>query len=325
MYPVYHISEYVEDFVLDDEFPVFEFVSIFADKIVLEALTTNGSPVVISLYSTYDAEHPSAIIQNVTELRDVFLVGVSSEDTADPVFRIARDSNQSVQVTLLLRSWRTYPSTDYLVSGPSVLLVLALPAMLVMYKHRGFRPDTRGYVLLFIILMSAILIAPLLVYTYNHGGEPTRHDLVLEVETYQVQLNVSHPFHEFTESIESGEPDTFVRIANFTTNDVLIAITIFPEGVAEGVALQTITNVSSPLQFELPRETLTGFTVQLNRIAEDTDVVLSVETVRDVWSPWKDPMPIYLSSAAGLALMVIVMVFPQKSEDQFSDEPPSSV
>lgn len=311
MYPIYHISEFDENFVLDDEFPMFEFISIFADKVVIEELTTNGSPVIISLYSTYVSEYPCAILQNVTELRDVFLVGVNSEDTGDPTFRITRYSNQSVQLTIQFTSWRTYPSTDYLVSGPSILLVLALPLLIVMYKHRGLRPDKRGYVIIFMILISAILIAPLLVYTYNHGGEPTRHDLVQEVQAYEFQLNVSNPFLEFTESIESLDTDTFVRIANFTTNDVLITITIIPEGIAEGVELQTVTNVSTPLQFELPRENLTGFTVRLNRISEDAVVALSVETVRDVWTPWKDPMPYYQACVTGLALMAIVLVFPQ--------------
>lgn len=319
MYPMYLISEYNEQFTLNDEFPMFEFVSIIVDKLVIEELTTNGSPVVINLYSPYDSEYPAAIIQNVTEIRDVFLVGISSEESRDPVFRITRDSNQSVQMTIRLRSWRTYPSTDYLVSGPSILLVLALPLLYVMYKNRGFRPDARGYAMICMILVSAILMAPLLVYTYNHGGAPIRHDLVQEVRTHEFQLNASNPFLEFTESIESGDPDTFVRIANFTTNDVLVAITIIPEGVTEGVELQIVTNISSSLlQFELPRENLTGFTVQLNRIAEDVVVVLSVERVRDVWTPWIDPMLYYLSCTAGLTLMVIVLVFPQKSESPSS-------
>ena len=140
--------------------------------------------------------------------------------------------------------------------------------------------------MIFVILISAILMAPLSVYTYNHGGEPHRYDLLLDVQTYQFQLNASNPFTEFTELIELDGSDTFLRIADFTTNDVLIAITIIPEGAAGGVELQTVTNVSSPLQFELPREDLTEFTVQLNRIAEDTVVDLSVELVRDVWKPW---------------------------------------
>jgi hypothetical protein len=175
--------------------------------------------------------------------------------------------------------------------------------------------------LIFLIFICALLITPLFIYTYNHGDVLLRQDEVLNVRAYQFKLNASNIFLEFTESIDTVESDSFVRIANISTNGVLVGINIIPEGVSEGVELQTVTNASSnPLRFEFPRENLAGFTVQLNRIAEDAVIDLSIETVRDVWVPWKDPIPYYQSYTVGLALMVIVLIFPQKSKTQLSDD-----
>jgi len=321
VYPVYHVFVFDDDLVLNDDFSTFEFMFPSADKIVIEELTTNESPVIINLYSTYDSENPSAIIQNVTEIRDVFLVGTRSEDSIDPIFRVTRYGNQSVQMSIKLKCWGTYPSTDYLVMGPSILLVLALPLYYSVYKNRGKRPNLRGYAIIFLIIISAVLLTPLVVYTYNHGDVPIRHDEVQDVRNYQFKLNASTPILEFTESLELEDSDSFVRIANLSTNSVIVGITVIHEGDTEGVELHTVTELpSNPLQFELPRENLTGFTVQFNRIAEDATIDLTVETVRDVWAPWIEPTPYYLAATLGLALFVAILIFPQTTETQKSDD-----
>jgi hypothetical protein len=171
---------------------MFEFASPFADKIVLEELTTNGSPVTIKLYNTYSSEDPNTIIQNITEIRDIFLVGSSSEASIAPVFRISRYRNESVRITIIFRSWGSYPSTDNITMGPSIFLVLALPLAWSMYKNWGYRLDRRGYVILFLIILSGILIAPVLVYTYNGGSALLRQDEVQDVRTFSFMLNEAH-------------------------------------------------------------------------------------------------------------------------------------
>lgn len=43
-YPVNYTHEYDQFFVLSDESPTYDFTPTFADKIMIEELTTNGSP-----------------------------------------------------------------------------------------------------------------------------------------------------------------------------------------------------------------------------------------------------------------------------------------
>jgi hypothetical protein len=324
IYPISHVSDYDEYFILSDEFPVYEFEPWFVNKIAIVELTTNGSPVTISLFADYTYEYPSAIIQNVTEIRDVILIGIGEAYYTEPLYQITRFGNESVEVSVKFRYWFEHVSTDLIQLRPSVFLLLVIPLAYITYKNWGFRPDARGLAIMFIILISALLISPFLVYKYNYRDAPVRHELVQEVRTYQFRLNVSSPFIEFEESIGLGDSDSWVRIVNISTNEVLVGITIIPEGVVEGVELETLTNVSSnPLGFELPKENLTEFTVQLRRIAQDTVIDLSIETVGEVWLPNIDPVPYYLSCVVGLALMVITLIFPQKRMVRPSDDIPT--
>ena len=316
--PISYASDHDEFFILGDEYPMYEFGYWFVNKIAILELTTNGSPVTIRLFADYIFEYPGAIIQKVTEIRDVILIGIGKLYYQEPFFQITRFGNESVEVTVKFRSWMDYLWPDVLPPPTlSVFLVLIIPLVFLTYKNWGSRPDARGYVLLIIILISALLISPLLVFKYNYRDAPLRHELVQEVHTYQFQLNASSPFIEFNKSIELGDSDSWVRIVNISTNEVPVAITIIPEGVIGGVEFETLTNVTSnPLGFELPRENLTEFTVQLKRIAQDAVVDLSIETVGEVWLPRIEPTPYYLSCIVGIALMVIVLIYPQKAEEQ---------
>ncbi|MFW9808373.1 MAG: hypothetical protein ACFFE6_03240 [Candidatus Thorarchaeota archaeon] len=322
-YPVNYTHEYDQFFVLSDESPTYDFTPTFADKIMIEELTTNGSPVIINLYENSDFENPSAIIQNVTEIRDVFLVGKRLEESVILAVRITRYSNESVEVLARFGFRGTYSSTDFLNMGPSVFLILTFPLYYSVSKNWGSRPDVRGYAIIFVIVISALLIAPLLVYTYNHDYEPIQHELMQEGHNHQFELNASSPIIEFNESVELGDSDSFVKIANFSTNEVPVAITIIPAGVNESLELETVTFVSPcPLQFELPRENLTEFTVRLRRITQDAVVDLSIETVVDVWNPWQDPTPYYQFCIVGIALMVVVLILPRKAADRIPDVVP---
>jgi hypothetical protein len=321
MYPIYHIHEFEEDIVLNDDFPMFEFVYPFVDKIVIEKLITNGSPVIINLYDTYESRAIGATIQNVTELRDILLVGTSLEPSMSPVFRITRFNNQSVQFLITFCTWGSFPSTDNLSTGPSIFLILVIPLAYSIYKYWGNKLDKRGYAILILLILSAVFIAPVLVYSYNGGATLLRHDEIQITHTYGFMLNTSNPLREFNESIDSGGSDSFVRIANFTTSGVPVQITLSPDGVAIPLELENITVFSSsPLQIELPRENVTGFIIQFNWTGQNTSITFSIETVKDVWAPWIDPVPYYQSCVAGIALMVIVLVFPQKRIAQLSDE-----
>lgn len=325
LYPISHVSDYDEYFILCDEYPVYEFEYWFVNKIAMVELTTNGSPVTIRLYSDYNHEYPSAIIQNVTEIQDVILIGIGETGYREPVFHITRFGNESVECTVKFRLWWEYISTDIIALRPSPFLVLAIPLPFFLYKNRGTRPDARGYATILILLISALLISQLLIFKYNYRDAPLRHELVQEVYPYQFRLNESNPFIEFNESIELSDSDSWIRIGNISTNEELVGITIIPEGAIEGVEFETITNMTSnPLGFELPSENLTEFTIQLRRIAQDTVIELSIETVGEVWLPAVDPMPYYLSCITGIALMAIVLLFPQRSIEQISDEVSSS-
>ncbi|MFW9788068.1 MAG: hypothetical protein ACFFE2_07255 [Candidatus Thorarchaeota archaeon] len=324
-YPMYVTPVFDDTIVLNEGFPVYEIAFPFADKIVIEELTTNGSPVIVSAYWNYNTDNPDAILQNVTEIRGISLVCISLADTTWPVIRITRYDNQSVQISVRFGIWGTYPSTDFLMSSPTVFWLFPIPLVFLLYRNWGSRPDVRGFAIIIVLLVSAVLIAPILAYTYNNEGTLHRYDLVLETHTYHFNLNTSTPFIEFNESVELEDSTTFARIANFSTNGVFVAVTITPEDFTENVPLLTITNTSlSPLQFELPRGNLTGFTVRLDRIAQDATVNLSVETVQDVWKPWKDPVPRIQSAVAGLALTIVVLIFPQKTEALLSDETSST-
>lgn len=325
VYPISHVSDYEDYFILGDLYPMYEFERAFVDRIAIVELTTNGSPVIISLFADYDYEYPSAIIQNVTDIRDVSLIGTGEAYYDEPFFQITRPGNESVEVTVKFRFWWIYPSTDNLQSRPSVFYLLVIPLAYFMYKNWGSRPDVRGFAIIFMIFISALLISPLLVYEYNHRDAPVRHEQVQEVRTHQYRLNASSPFIEFKESVELLDSDSWVRIANISTNEVLVAITIIPQGAIEGAEFETLTNVTSnPLAFEFPRKNLTEFTVQLKRMAHNAVIDLSVETVGEFWLPNIDPVPYYMSCFAGIVLMVIVLMFPQKSKVQLSDDISSS-
>lgn len=325
VYPISHVSDYDDYFILSDLYPMYEFEHAFVDRIAIVELTTNGSPVIISLFADYHYEYPSAIIQNVTDIRDVILIGTGEAYYEEPFFQITRSGNETVEVTVKFRFWWIYPSTDNIQSRPSVFYLLVIPLAYFMYKNWGSRPNVRGFVIIFMIFISALLISPLFVYKYNYLDAPVRHEQVQEVRTYQFRLNASTPFIEFNESVELIGSDSWVRIANISTNEVLVAITIIPEGAVEGAEFETLTNVTSnPLAFEFPEANLTEFTVQFKRLAQDAVIDLSVETIGAVWSPNRDPEPYYLSCVAGIELMVIVLVFPQKSKAQLSDDISSS-
>jgi hypothetical protein len=316
MYPIYHTDAHEEDWVLYDGFPMLEYWQPLADKIVIEELTTNGTPVVIKLYETHFSNTSVAILQNITHVRDISIVGTRSESSGAAVIRIYRQGNQSAQVNVTIQFWYRYPSTDNLIGvWPSLSMFLVIPLVYSIFKRWGRKPTRRGYTILFLVVISGILITPFLVYNFNGWGSLLRHDAVQSIQTYNLALNVSNPIEEFNVTVEFTDPETFCRITNITTDGVPVAITITSDGSGAELGLTNITaSFPSQLQFEFPRETISGYTVQLSRLTQNTTVSLSIETVRDVWAPWYDPVPYYLSAFFGLVIFMSLLVIPQKTE-----------
>ena len=307
MYPIYHTQEFEDGFVLNDEFPTREIHPFMADKIVIEELMTNGSAVVIQLYGGWFFDTWIATLRNVTRIQDIYLVDAPSESSGSGVIRISREDNQSVQVNVRMRLWGTYVSTDYLITSPSIFLLLAAPLIYSVVKNRGHKPTRSGYVALLLLVISGLLISPILVYTYNGGYSILRHDEVLAVQRYGLALNVSDSVRAFNVTVESIDSGMFSRIANISTNGIPVALTISSESAGK-LGLTNLTALSSDqLQFEFPRDSLSEYTIQFSRIAQNTTVTLSVETVRDVWAPWIDPLPSYYSAATGLVIFAVAL------------------
>jgi hypothetical protein len=115
-------------------------------------------------------------------------------------------------------------------------------------------------------------------------------------------------------TIESTDSEIFSRIVNLTTNGVPVAITILSGGGSATLGLTNITTLSqNELQFEFPRETVSEYTVRLSRLAQNTTISFSIESVQDVWAPLRDPIPYYQSAVIGLAIFVTVLAVPQKT------------
>jgi hypothetical protein len=189
-----------------------------------------------------------------------------------------------------------------------------------MYKNWGYRLDRRGYVILFLIILSGILIAPVLVYTYNGGSALLRQDEVQDVRTFSFMLNGSNPLQEFHESIDTTGTSSFVRIAELDTNRTPVSITVNADEDTQTLHLSNITVYpSSPIQIELPRENITGFTLQFDWIVQNASISFSIETVNNVWAPRIDPMPNTQSGLIGLSILMISLALPRNSETRLPD------
>ena len=321
LYPIYSVQVFQEDLVLNDDFPVWEFGYPLADKLVIEELTTNGSSVIIWMYNPSFSGAPITIIQNVTEIKSIFLIGDSSEDSRAPLFRISRTNNESVHISITIRIWGTYLSTDYISVGPSIFLFLAIPLAYSLYRYWGYRLKKTGYGILILILLIAVLLTPFLVYTYNHGATVLRHDVIQDTHSYSFMLNASDYHQEIHGSIDTTDTDSFVRITEINTNGTPVSIIVDFNEDAQSLHLSNIS-ISSPnqTQIELPRGTSTGFTLQFDWIGQNTSISFSIETVSDIWAPWIDPLPYYLSGLVGLVVMVISLIIPRNRESQLPDK-----
>ena len=317
-YPTYHISVFQE---LNDDSPMWEFAYPLADKIVIEALTTNDTPVTIKLYDTYFSEVPSTNIENITEIQNIFLVGAGSETLGAPVIRVSHYSNQSVHISITSRMWVIIPSTDYISIGPSIFLFLAIPLVYFMYRYWGYRLKKNGYPLLFLIILSAVLMTPFFVYSYNGGASSLRHDDIQETHPHIFILDATNPHQEFPISVNTTATDTFVRIAEIETNSASVSITVDSNEDSRSIHLSNITvTLTSQLQIELPRGNFTEFTLQFDWIGQNASISFTIETVTDIWVPWIDPVPYYQAGLAGLVAMVISLVIPRNREFQLPDK-----
>jgi hypothetical protein len=320
MYPIYHVWSDNRSVVLSDDFPMLEIIYPFADKLVIESLTTNGSPIMIKVYESYFSTSPIAIIENVTDIQNVFLVAAGSIQTSSSLFRLFRYDNQSVLVNLSYRVWGTYVSTDYITLGsPFVLLIV--PLVIVVFSHWGQRPTKREYIILLLLFLGGVLIAPFFVYAYNGWGTILRYDDVQDVQVHSFSLNTTEPIHEFSVSFDIS-PEAFIRIANLTTGNITVAmnITLNEDGVSLNLSsVRAIPPCS--MQFEFPAEGVSGVTVRFARVTLDTIVNLSLEIIVDVWRPWKDRVPYDLSAVTGVPIAIVAFVIPKKEESQDSIEP----
>lgn len=319
MYPIYHIISDDRDVVLSDDSPMLEIIYPFADKLVIESLFTNGSPIMIKVYESYFSTSPIAILENVTDIRNVFLVAAGSIQTSSSLLRLFRSDNQSVQVNLSYRVWCTYVSTDNIsIGSPFVLLIV--PLVIVVFSHKGQQPTKRGYIILLLLLLGGVLIAPLFVYTYNGWGTILRYDDVQDIEIHSFSLNSTDPIHEFNVSFDVS-PEAFIRMVDLTTGNITVAmnITLNEDGVS--LTLSSVRAVPPcSMQFEFPAESASDATVRFARVALDTIVNLSLETVVDVWRPWKDRVPYDLSAVTGVSIAIIAFVIPKNEESQDSTE-----
>jgi hypothetical protein len=319
-YPIYHVWHDDIDVVLYDDFPMLEIVYPFADKVVIEGLTTNGSPILIKVYESYISDTPIAILENVTDVQDVFLVGAGFPATGCSLFRLFRYDNQSVLVNLSYRVWGANPSTDYFVFGFSPFEILIVPLVIVAITSWGQLPDRRGLAILLLLLLGGTLIAPLMVYIYNGWGTTLRYDDVQDVQVHGFSLNSTDPIHEINVSFNVS-PESFIRIADLTTGNVTVAMNITLNEDGASLNLSSIRAVPPcSMQFEFPAEGVSGVTVHFARVALDAMVNLSLETVVDVWRPWIDRVPYDLSAVTGVLIVIVALVIPRREESQDSIE-----
>ncbi len=318
IYPTYTIFDSEERFTLDEYNPTLEFNYLLADKVIIKELTTNGSAINIGVYPLHFSGAPYALIENVTEIRDNFLViakhRFSSELEFCPNFLLSRYDNHSARVHLVIQVWSRHYQ-DYIVAGPSYFLILIIPLLYVALKRRGQRPTSRGYMIILVIVFSALFMSPAIVYSYNHGYETVRQTEVVPFQNYTLTLDTLNPVQEFNLTIEASSTEYFTRVADLTTNNESVSLIITREGGERALALSNITvGISGIFQFEFPNNVTSTYTVRFMRIDQNTTISLSLQSVHIYNTYWIEPTPFLLSAAFGLTLYVISLVIPRDSK-----------
>ena len=324
LHPRYDIHDYSESFTLSDYSPTIDFGYLLADKIIIQELTTNGSAVNIGLYPIFFEDGPYATIENVTEIRDGLLTiakhRFGPELEICPNFRISRYNNQSVEGHLMVQIWSQY-YPDYIVMGPSFLLLLTIPLFIVVMKNWGRKPTSRGYGLLLILIISGIFISPISVYWYNQGYTPIMHQEVVTIQNDTLVLNSSNSVQRFNLTTETSVLDNFTRIAEFTTNNCSVSLIITREGVGSILTLPNITaGPSGLIQFTMPNNVTATYTFQFSRLSENATVNLAVQSVQIYYTYWIDPSLYYLSTALGITFFVISLIIPRESKHETLSE-----
>jgi hypothetical protein len=326
-YPYYFTFEYSEEIVLNDAYPVEEIpYTMIAEEVVLEELTTNGSAVVISIYNPSSENESYVLIENVTEIKNSILVLSQVPYAPDfgflPPTRLSRqNSSHSIQVMYTIRGWlRAYP--DIIAHGPSVFLLLAAPLFIAILWYRGRRPTKRGYGILFVVIISAVLTAPMLVYSYNGYGATVRTEEDSPIRDYNITLDLSNPTQDIIVSVNTSDTGYSTRIADFATNSTTVSLSVHKEGDDGLLELNSITtNSTDVIHFVFPNNTISTYTVCLSRIDQNVTVSLSVQEVQVSYHVWIDPVPYYVTATSGLAIFLIsVIIPPHRQEGQRPNE-----
>ena len=170
--------------------------------------------------------------------------------------------------------------------------------------------------MLLLCFISAALVSPFILYSYNHQDSLLKEEVILDYHQYSFELNESTQVHSFAGLLQTNESDIFVRVANISTNGIPVVMAFIPDNGASSLVLPNITTFShSTLKVEFPQDS-DGFELHLTRLSENTTVELSLETILDRWYLYDDSQPPYVSGIAGLAIAVIALLLPREVPTQ---------
>ncbi|TFG99200.1 hypothetical protein E4H12_03525 [Candidatus Thorarchaeota archaeon] len=316
IYLIYHDNSYtMNNVVLDDIDPMFELGFPLESKVIIEGMNTTA-PVDLYLYEYLFSDDPQVSLLNITDISDVHLVCTRAPEEPNPTIRIMRHTNETTHIDLAIRVWGGHLSTDNIVIGSSPLIVLAIPLFFMIYKYRKYRPDRRAYAMLLLCFISAALVSPFIVYSYNHQDSLLKEEVILDYHQYSFEVNESTQVYAFDGLLQTNESEIFVRVANISTKGIPVAMIFIPDNGASSLMLPNITTFSpSTLKIEFPKDA-DGFDLQLTRLSENTTIELSLETVLDRWYPYDDSQPPYVPGIAGLAIATIALLLPRKVPTQ---------
>ncbi|TFG29621.1 hypothetical protein EU528_09445 [Candidatus Thorarchaeota archaeon] len=316
IYLIYHDNSYtMNNVVLDDSNPIFELGFPSETKVVIEGMNTTA-PVDFYLYEYLFSDDPQVSLLNITDISDIHLVCTRAPEMPNPIIRIMSHTNETTHIDLAIRVWGGHLSTDNIVIGPSPLIVLAIPLFFIIYKYRKYIPDRRAYAMLFLCFISAALVSPFIVYSYNHQDSLLKEEVILDYHQYSFEVNESTQVYAFDGLLQTNESDTFVRVANISTNGVPIAMTFIPDNGTSIMVLPSITTYSSnTLKIEFPQDA-NGFDLQITRQSENTIVNLVLETIQDSWYLYDDSQPPYVLGITGLVVAAVAFIIPRKVEPE---------
>ncbi|MFW9846657.1 MAG: hypothetical protein ACFFD6_07915 [Candidatus Thorarchaeota archaeon] len=316
MFSLHYLTDFEQDITRDvmltEQEPVCDLYAWYADRITIEYLRTNESPITIELHS--EREGGSIVsIRNVTEISGARLIFLLSDEPDITACFLKREVNDtSVAIQYVLFGHRPHSDVYYSWINPFSLLGFALTYISFRKLLASARIRSMMLALLFVIIASA-LMTPIYVYYYNGDYHLITKETSEGIESFHFELNSSTPAKSLIVPIETITENEWLRIEVFTQNaSVLSRFT-----TSNGSDVLTLDNleVAAPNYFgfdivEADSAELT-FTIQISE--SETEVDVRFLTMMEVVEPQVDsdyPSALFRLGLIFLATGILIASIP---------------